>query len=333
MPLTASTPAVDTDEPVDPWEKPVPADVIRRLSVLQPVRTLAHIGLEWLLVAAAIFLSTRLWQWNVYAGAVGYLAAVIWIGSRQHAIAILMHEAAHYRLFRNRVVNDALGELFVGWPMLLTMRAYRRLHFAHHRSPNTVDDPDWMLRLDRDWQFPKTRTDLLRIFAIDILGLHIWDQLRFFGRYGHRFGQRVEWLDFAGACFFGVLFWVLTRYSLWTLFLLYWIVPLMTWLKVVLRLRTIGEHYALEYDHIFRQTRTTYPTLLEQLLIAPKNIAYHLDHHLYPSVPFYNLPALHKELLRHDEFRAQAHLTRSYLQVLGECLRCTPTPAAAQVRS
>jgi hypothetical protein len=43
-------------------------------------------------------------------------------------------------------------------------------------------------------------------------------------------------------------------------------------------------------------------------------------------VPFYNLPALHKELLRHDEFRTQAHLTRSYLQVLGECLRCTPTP-------
>jgi fatty acid desaturase len=185
-----------------------------------------------------------------------------------------------------------------------------------------------MLRLDRDWQFPKTRGDLLKIFAIDILGLHVWDQLRFFGRYGHRFGQKVEWLDFCGACFFGVLFYVLTRYGLWMEFLLYWIVPLMTWLKVVLRLRTIGEHYALEYDHIFRQTRTTYPTLLERLLIAPKNIAYHLDHHLYPSVPFYNLPALHEELLRHDEFRTQAHLTGSYLQVLGECLRCTPTPAA-----
>jgi len=291
------------------------------------LRTLAHIALEWLLVAAAVFLAIRLWYWNVYAGAAGYIAAVVWIGARQHAIAILMHEAAHYRLFRSRVLNDLLGELLVGWPMLLSMRAYRRLHFAHHRCPNTDDDPDWMLRLNRDWQFPKTRWDLLRIFALDIFGLHVRDQLEFFGRYAWDKGQKKTWLDYLAAVYFGGLIFVLSWYSLWTLFLLYWVVPLMTWLKVALRLRTIGEHYALEYDHIFRQTRTTYPTLLERLLIAPKNIAYHLDHHLYPSVPFYNLPVLHQALLQHDEFRTQSHLTRSYLQVLGECLRCTPTPA------
>lgn len=323
------SPAAESDQPVADWHSPVPPEVIRRLSVLRPVRTLAHIALEWCLVAAAIALSMRLWQWNVYAGAVGYVAAVVWIGARQHAIAILMHESAHYRLFRNRTWNDLLGELLVSLPILVCMRAYRRLHFAHHRAPNTVDDPDWMLRLKRDWQFPKTRGELFRLFARDFLALNLLDELEFFGRYGHRKGQKPEWLDLAGLAFFVTLMVVLTRYSLWLEYFAYWIVPLMTWLKVAVRLRTIGEHYALEYDHIFRQTRTTYPSLIERLLIAPKNIAYHLDHHLYPSVPFYNLPELHQELLKHDEFRRQAHLTPTYARVLEECRTCGATPSAA----
>jgi fatty acid desaturase len=115
------------------------------------------------------------------------------------------------------------------------------------------------------------------------------------------------------------------------MFLLYWVVPLMTWLKVALRLRTIGEHYGIEYDHTLRQTRTTYPSLIERLLIAPKNIGYHLDHHLYPSVPFYNLPALHRELQQSEEFRSQAHLTRTYVTVIDECSRCVATPMQQQV--
>jgi fatty acid desaturase len=110
------------------------------------------------------------------------------------------------------------------------------------------------------------------------------------------------------------------------MFLMYWIVPLMTWLKVALRLRTIGEHYGIEYDHMLRQTRTTYPSLIERLLIAPKNIGYHLDHHLYPSVPFYNLPELHRELQQHEAFRTQAHLTRTYAKVIDECSQCVATP-------
>ena len=127
----------------------------------------------------------------------------------------------------------------------------------------------------------------------------------------------------------GCLIAALTYFHVWTVFLLLWVVPMMSWLKVALRLRTIGEHYGLEYDHMLRQTRTTYPNLLEKLLIAPKNIGYHLDHHLYPSVPFYNLPALHRALQAHDEFRTQAHLTHTYRTVVNECTHCVPTPLSA----
>lgn len=328
MPLHPSLVTVETDEPVERWQSPVQADVIRRLSTLSPLRSIGHVLLEWLLIAAAVGASQALWRWHFAAGLLGYLAAVVWIGARQHALAILMHEAAHYRLVPNRTLNDFLGELLLGWPLLISMRAYRWLHFAHHRSPNTRDDPDWMLRLNPDWTFPKTRGDVLKILLKDLLAINFRDQLEFFGRYVYSRNHKKTWLDFTAILFFAALITVLTWLGLWTQFLLYWIVPMLTWLKVALRLRTIGEHYGIEYDHTLRQTRTTYPTLLERLLIAPKNIAYHLDHHLYPSVPFYNLPELHRELKQHEQFRTQAHLTHSYASVIDECCHCVPTPAA-----
>ena len=328
MPLQPAL-AAETDEPVDRWQSPVPAPVIRDLSELRSWRSLAHGALEWLLIAAAISAAIAVWRWNPVAGAVTYVAAVIWIGARQHALAILMHEAAHYRLLPNRTLNDFFGELLLGWPLLISMRAYRWLHFAHHRAPNTNEDPDWMLRLNTDWTFPKTRAELLRILLRDFLALNLRDQLEYFGRYVYARGRSKTWLDYTAALFFGGLVFVIARYSLWLPFLLFWVVPMMTWLKVALRLRTIAEHYGIEYDHTLRQTRTTYPNLIERLLIAPKNIGYHLDHHLYPSVPFYNLPALHRELQQCEEFRKQAHLTSTYRAVIDECSHCVPTPLAS----
>lgn len=324
MLTTSPTTALDSDEPIEHFGRLVSPETVRRLSILRPWITVAHVFLEWVLIAAAIWASYALFRWNVYAGAAGYVVAWAWVGARQHALATLMHEGAHYRLFPRKWWNDLFAELFLAWPLMISVRAYRQHHFAHHRSPNNADDPDWTLRDDHDWEFPKSRAGLAKIFLFDALGLNIRDQMRFFNRYFYPRGRRA-WLDYLSWAYFAALAGALTYFSLWPLFIAYWAVPLLTSLKAILRMRTIAEHYGLAYDHPFRQTRTTYPGLLGKLLIGPKNIGLHLDHHLYPSVPFYNLPALHRELLQEDRFRTQAHLTRTYRGVLRECLN--PPPA------
>jgi fatty acid desaturase len=53
---------------------------------------------------------------------------------------------------------------------------------------------------------------------------------------------------------------------------------------------------------------------------VPRNIHYHIEHHWYPSVPFYNLPALHAELMRQPGFRQQAVVTSSVFASLRQCL-------------
>jgi len=313
--------ANDSDAPAGEWSNPLPIETVRRLSALSSWRSFGHIALDWVQMIVAAAICWQVLQWNLYAGIPVYLLTIIFIGSRQHALSILMHEGSHYRLMKNRLANDFFAELFTAWPMNISMRNYREHHFPHHRSPNTDADPDWRLRSrDESWEFPKTIRGLATMFLLDFCGLRVVDQYRSFGRYAFPENRKRDWIDLVRQVFNVSVVVSLTYFGLWIPYLLLWIVPTLTWLKVALRMRTIAEHYALDYGHMYRQTRTTHANGIERILIAPHNIGYHLDHHLYPSVPFYNLRALHEELLKTDEFRNQAHITQGYVQVLRECL-------------
>jgi fatty acid desaturase len=60
---------------------------------------------------------------------------------------------------------------------------------------------------------------------------------------------------------------------------------------------------------------------LESIFILPCNVGYHLEHHWYPSVPFYRLPELHQALVERQGFRQHAVVRRSVLTSLRECVR------------
>ena len=120
------------------------------LSALSPLRSLVHVVAEWLLILTAAYLCQRFWN------PILYLAVVAFIGARQHALLILMHDGVHYRLFRNRQLNDWTAEVILAWPNLISARSYRKNHFAHHRFLDTAQDPDWARRQgDSAWVFPK----------------------------------------------------------------------------------------------------------------------------------------------------------------------------------
>ena len=111
-----------------------------------------------------------------------------------------------------------------------------------------------------------------------------------------------------------------TYFRVWPMFLLLWVAPILTWLKIVMRIRSIAEHFAIENDHVYTQSRTTLPSLLERVFVAPRNINFHLEHHLYPSVPFFRLPQLHAVLMKDAVFQSKAHVTSTYWGVLRECV-------------
>ena len=71
----------------------------------------------------------------------------------------------------------------------------------------------------------------------------------------------------------------------------------------------------------YQVTRTTIPTRLESLFILPRNIGYHIEHHWYPSVPFYRLPELHERLLQVPSYLLSANIHRSVWHSLVECTK------------
>ena len=105
-------------------------------------------------------------------------------------------------------------------------------------------------------------------------------------------------------------------------FLLFWVVPFLTWTQLVLHVRSIAEHFGIEgREGPYAETRTTLASWFDHLFIAPRTAGYHFEHHLYPSVPFHRLPELHRRLMELPGYRRSVHLTRGYWNVLRECTR------------
>jgi fatty acid desaturase len=263
-----------------------------------------------------------------------YPLTVMFIGARQHGLLVLAHDAAHYRLCKNRALNDWLGEILLAWPFIvLSMRAYRSNHFPHHRHLNTDRDPDWVRKQTEEWRFPKTKLGLAWLLLSYASGLGF---LRFLATAIRlrkpasrtRTAEDVRFargrLAFLCALFAG-LFWL----EAFVPFLLLWLVPYATWMQLCFHIRSIAEHFAIYGRHgVYAETRTVATPWLERLFLVPNHVGYHLEHHLYPSVPFHRLPELHRRLMSNPDHARSALIARSYTEVLRDCVRRTGQQSA-----
>ncbi|MCE8524641.1 fatty acid desaturase family protein [Ruegeria pomeroyi] len=257
----------------------------------------------WGTIALAVAL------FGLWSNPLTFALAVIVIGSRQLGLAILMHEAAHNALFRNRRLNDLVGEWLCGRPILAELAAYRHYHLTHHRFTQTDKDPDLVLSS----KFPTSHASMKRKFARDLTGRTGIKQLTgqilmSFRLAGDDEAIKAAASDFAQS-FKAPQLWkslpvflaVALAMSLagdWWWGLAFWILPYLTWFQFVLRIRNIAEHGATEQsEDPFRNVRTTYASPIARLLVAPYWVNYHLEHHMIMHVPCYNLPRMHALLL------------------------------------
>ena len=289
---------------------------MRDLSAVRDGRFLADLALQWLVIALAFGLAVVSGHWAAY------VAAAVVIATRQHALGILMHDGTHFRLLSNRALNDAVCDLFCAFPMGMATSRYRHEHMLHHRFLNTDGDPYWVdFKLDDNWHWPKRRGAALWVFFKDLTLLNLPRRIAVVHRWSpwpNHFGQQSSPQALTRAerlrlyAFYAVVVGVLAATGAWLDVLLLWLLPSLTLTMALVRLRTIGEHLAIPNRHELDASRHTDGTLLEHLTVSPFNINYHVDHHLFPAVPYYNLPALHRLLLEDPSYRKHAILNRSY---------------------
>ena len=291
---------------------------IKDLYMLNPRRALAAVMRQWLLIGVVFWAAVRTHLPLLYA------VAFITIATRQNALAVLMHDAAHFRLTHNRRLNSLLGDFFCAFPLGFVTSLYRHTHFQHHRYTHTARDPDWTTTInDSEWPWPKSQWACLAALLKPLLFLDLWRNILMltFGAWSPwptLLKQRRAYADATReecglfAIFLMLLLTLLTMLHLWLPFTILWIAPLLTLSAAIARFRGLSEHPLQEFSTETASSRHVEATLLERLLIAPLNSNCHLAHHLFPGVPFYNLPALHKRLLQDPYFAKNACSTKSY---------------------
>ncbi|MEM7408413.1 MAG: fatty acid desaturase [Pseudomonadota bacterium] len=290
-------------------QHPLPPEVLRRLTTLDDSR--AWVSVAWNALALVVVIGLGLWFWTLPpVVAVGAVAALLLpIALVQQACFVIAHDAAHYRLFKARWLNEFVGRAFatvVGIPM----RSYRVVHRLHHNDLYGETDPDTPIH----GGYPRGRLYLLKKLARDLTGSTARKTYGyFFGNpvINDDLGTRARPLDDTAPALreaaradrwwvaaFHVLLPLIAWYTGWlTEYLVLWILPLVTVLQAVLRFRAILEHGAVnDFRSPLTAARTNLGPAWLMNSLFPHNVHYHVEHHLYPAIPHYHLPACHAEL-------------------------------------
>jgi len=220
----------------------------------------------------------------------------------------LEHEATHKTPFANLRLNEWVGRA-CGVLLLLPFEWFRYFHLAHHRWTNIPG---------RDPELEGGRPETRAAWLWHVSGVPYWRaQGRLLWALA-RGGGAADYLpEAAMARVRAEARWMLGGIAvaliLWPGLVWVWIVPVLLG-QPVLRLYLLAEHGDCpQVANMFENTRTVLTDRLVRFLAW--NMPYHTEHHVYPSVPFHRLPALHH--LMRDKLRVTsrgyAAFTRDYL--------------------
>jgi fatty acid desaturase len=256
-------------------------------------------------------------RWTCYI-ALGYL----WM-----SMVTFMHDAAHYTLFKRKLANWVFGILCM-LPIPITFVGFREDHIEHHRHNRSAKDPDSFTMGKRG------PLDFLLFYAYCAIGgvlsaLHfnlIYPITTFKGRQWAiqilEIGLRV------------VLYTLVLRYAIHkgvlAEVLAVWLWPVACF-SVFNSMRFIAEHYGTPWEQgQMAGSRTVISNPVHSFFW--NNINWHIGHHVYPSVPWYNLVELH-ELLKEEIAACGAVVDKSYVAVYFNALVSGPESAPQLARS
>ncbi|HTP79093.1 MAG TPA: fatty acid desaturase [Bacteroidota bacterium] len=222
-------------------------------------------------------------------------------------LSVLAHESSHNLITRNPRVDRWVGFL-CGLPVLFSSAGYRVMHPLHHKFLGSEGDPDNIENVSKN-------SVLLRIVyvAIFFAGVYLYlvsvpaAALRK-GNKDQRKGIILELTLTALAVVTAIL------YIPVAILLNGWIIPLLIAGQIA-NIRGIAEHGFTTHGNELNDTRTVTSNRFLSFMIC--NINYHLEHHLYPGVPWYNLPRIHA-LLQHDFEEAGSSVYQSYWSFLSD---------------
>jgi len=300
-----STSKVKGEEFKDDFRKALSREVVQRLTRRSAWRASLAVLHDFAVLAVAV--GTGLYFWP---NPLVLIPAILVIGTRQHALFVIAHDAAHYLLYQNRLLNDIVGRA-CAMVQGLSMCTYRVIHRLHHNNLYGPLDPDTALH----GGYPRGKAYLVKKLLKDLSGLTAWKTYAYFlggapalntathvalrplddtsSKLKNEARSDRNMVIATHVAALAAMAW--SGYLLQ--YLVLWMLPLVTVVQAILRLRAIAEHGATtDFSSPLTAARTNVAPAWLAWLIFPHHVNYHIEHHLYASVPHYNLPALHREM-------------------------------------
>lgn len=265
---------------------------LKRLMKRSDRKALAYIGAYGLMLT--LLATASVYWWGTVPGILAYIA----YGAAFGCLASLEHETHHGTPFRTRWINETVhwiaGLLAVKEPF-----SDRWLHTKHHTHTYETG-ADVEIQTERPPSLAKLALDFFRIpfllnsfavltqYATGVLPAVILKEAPLAER------RKIVWSARAMLGFYALLSLLGLLYGLWFPLLLTlgakisggWLHAWMSYTQHTGMPENVSDHRL--------NTRTVYTHPVLQFLYW--NMNFHIEHHMFPMVPFYALPELHREL-------------------------------------
>jgi len=253
------------------------------------------------------------------------LGSIPVIGTRFYALFIIGHDGLHRRLFKRIWLNDLWNDFFILAPIFSITRLNRWNHMEHHTRLALPTDPDrykyissnklskisvlfvltglpYVIRSVKNVLITNAKSNLkkpllLKYTKRDIFILVTW-QLFLVGSLSSIFG--------------------------WWSYIVLWLIPVYVFTYSADIVRVFLEHSMLEGDADADKSGrliTYASSSFERIFFAPMNMNFHSAHHLWPGIPYYNLPKADDCMRGWKSDDKGLYWRRSYIKYLLEYMR------------
>jgi fatty acid desaturase len=261
----------------------IPHEVLKELHRKSPARHLFVAARQFLLLAAASWAAWRFpqpWIW---------IPAALVSGWTVFNFTVLLHEAVHHAIFNGpHPRGDRILGILYAVPSGLSALQFTRWHLTHHAELGDAEaDPK------RHYLSPRINKPWFKIlyFTPALFPIYFRAAAKENASYPPELRRRIAIERLATIAFhlavMAGLFWVGGAAVLARVYL----VPVFLVFPIAFALNRLGQHYAIDPTDPAKWGSVLRPSRFWDFWYLFS--AYHLEHHYFTGVPFYNLRRLH----------------------------------------
>jgi fatty acid desaturase len=236
------------------------------------------------------------------------LVGTLVIALALHAVALLLHDGVHHTLLRNRVANRWLSVL-LGACALMSASAYQAMHERHHIFLGDARDPDDYHNYSGDrrlvWVMHYVRLLFGSFLYIALIPVMV-------AKRAAPSEQRRVMQEYAVLAAIYAVLWMFVPHAL---LVHAWLLPIIP-AGIMFNIRSLAAHGITDPSDPFLASRSIDAHPVVAFFFRNEN--YHLEHHLFPEIPSYNLKAVHRMVYPRMPHAATA---RSYVGFLRAFVR------------